>query len=130
MADMEKTVAKDDIDLGTVRIADDVVATIATYAAKEIEGVAGMSGNSTSNFLSRAGVKMPEAKGVKVTVDNGNVDVDVSVILDYGYNIPATSSKIQARVKSSIENMTGLNVTDVNVRIASIRISPESDTTK
>ena len=107
MADMEKTVAKDDIDLGTVRIADDVVATIATYAAKEIEGVAGMSGNSTSNFLSRAGVKMPEAKGVKVTVDNGNVDVDVSVILDYGYNIPATSSKIQARVKSSIENMTG-----------------------
>ncbi|HAK18349.1 MAG TPA: Asp23/Gls24 family envelope stress response protein [Lachnospiraceae bacterium] len=127
MADMEKTVAKDDIDLGTVRIADDVVATIATYAAKEIEGVAGMSGNSTSNFLSRAGVKMPEAKGVKVTVDNGNVDVDVSVILDYGYNIPATSSKIQARVKSSIENMTGLNVTDVNVRIAGINVPSENN---
>ena len=124
---MEKTVAKDDIDLGTVRIADDVVATIATYAAKEIEGVAGMSGNSTSNFLSRAGVKMPEAKGVKVTVDNGNVDVDVSVILDYGYNIPATSSKIQARVKSSIENMTGLNVTDVNVRIAGINVPSENN---
>ena len=127
MADMEKTVAKDDIDLGTVRIADDVVATIATYAAKEIEGVAGMSGNSTSNFLSRAGVKMPEAKGVKVTVDNGNVDVDGSVILDYGYNIPATSSKIQARVKSSIENMTGLNVTDVNVRIAGINVPSENN---
>lgn len=127
MADMEKTVAKDDIDLGTVRIADDVVATIATYAAKEIEGVAGMSGNSTSNFLSRAGVKIPEAKGVKVTVDNGNVDVDVSVILDYGYNIPATSSKIQARVKSSIENMTGLNVTDVNVRIAGINVPSENN---
>ena len=127
MADMEKTVAKDDIDLGTVRIADDVVATIATYAAKEIEGVAGMSGNSTSIFLSRAGVKMPEAKGVKVTVDNGNVDVDVSVILDYGYNIPATSSKIQARVKSSIENMTGLNVTDVNVRIAGINVPSENN---
>ena len=127
MADMEKTVAKDDIDLGTVRIADDVVATIATYAAKEIEGVAGMSGNSTSNFLSRAGVKMPETKGVKVTVDNGNVDVDVSVILDYGYNIPATSSKIQARVKSSIENMTGLNVTDVNVRIAGINVPSENN---
>ena len=127
MADMEKTVAKDDIDLGTVRIADDVVATIATYAAKEIEGVAGMSGNSTSNFLSRAGVKMPEAKGVKVTVDNGNVDVDVSVILDYGYNIPATSSKIQARVKSSIENMAGLNVTDVNVRIAGINVPSENN---
>ena len=127
MADMEKTVVKDDIDLGTVRIADDVVATIATYAAKEIEGVAGMSGNSTSNCLSRAGVKMPEAKGVKVTVDNGNVDVDVSVILDYGYNIPATSSKIQARVKSSIENMTGLNVTDVNVRIAGINVPSENN---
>ena len=86
-----------------------------------------MSGNSTSNFLSRAGVKMPEAKGVKVTVDNGNVDVDVSVILDYGYNIPATSSKIQARVKSSIENMTGLNVTDVNVRIAGINVPSENN---
>jgi len=70
---------------------------------------------------------MPEAKGVKVTVDNGNVDVDVSVILDYGYNIPATSSKIQARVKSSIENMTGLNVTDVNVRIAGINVPSENN---
>ncbi|MDD5939873.1 MAG: Asp23/Gls24 family envelope stress response protein [Lachnospiraceae bacterium] len=109
-------------EIGTVRIADDVVEMIAEYAAKEVEGVAGMSAGSTSNFLSKAGVRMPAARGVKAEVQDGNVRIDAAVIMDYGYNIPATSSKVQARIKQAIENMTGLNVTDVNIRIEGIRM--------
>ncbi len=108
--------------VGTVKIADDVVAMIASYAAQEVDGVASMAGNSTSAFLTKAGVRMPPAKGVRVDVDGGEVRVDVSVNMGYGYNIPATSSQVQGRVKQAIENMTGLTVTGVNVRIAGIKM--------
>lgn len=43
--------------------------------------------------------------------------------MGYGYNIPATSQKVQERVKNAIENMTGLTVTDVNIRIAGVNMS-------
>lgn len=112
---------EEEVDLGTVRIADDVVAMIAGYTAKDVDGVADMAGSSTSAFLRSAGYKRP-VKGVRVEVNEGNVRVDLAVIMEYGYNIPATSSRIQARVKQSIENMTGLTVQDVNVRIAGIHM--------
>ena len=54
---------------------------------------------------------------------NGNVIVDLAVVLAYGYNIPATCSKVQAKVKSAIENMTGLTCTDVNIRIAGVKVN-------
>ncbi|WP_289458540.1 Asp23/Gls24 family envelope stress response protein, partial [Klebsiella pneumoniae] len=59
-------------------------------------------------------------KSSKIFLNNGKVRVDLSILMDYSYNIPATSKKVQDKVKSSIESMTGLEVTDVNVRIAGI----------
>lgn len=112
---------EDEVDLGTVRIADDVVAMIAGYTAKDVDGVADMAGSNTSGFLRSAGYRRP-VKGVRVEVNDGNVRVDLAVIMEYGYNIPATSSRVQARVKQAIENMTGLTVQDVNVRIAGIHM--------
>ena len=103
----------------TVSIADDVVATIAYYAASEIEGVSCLTGSKPGEVLTKAGIKSI-AKGVKVEVLGKKVRVELSVNMEYGYNIPATCSKVQERVKNAIENMTGLSVTDVNVRIAGI----------
>ncbi len=117
--------AETQTDVGTVKIADDVVAMIASYAAMEVEGVAGMAGNSAQNWLSKAGVKQ-NLRGVHVEVVNGNVRVDAAVNMNYGFNIPATSSQVQARIKQAIENMTGLEVTDVNIRIAGITMPAES----
>ena len=110
-------------EIGTVRIADDVVSTIIAYAAKEVEGVAGLAGNG---FLKKAGMKRP-AMGVKVEMENGNVKADLSLTMEYGYNIPATCSKVQTRVRQAVESMTGLRVEDVNVRIAGIRIAAEDE---
>ena len=107
--------------IGEVRIADDVVAMIAGYAALETDGVSALAGNATGDLLNRVGVKTL-AKGAKVEVVDHVVSVELAVILCYGYNIPATSSKIQEKVKSAIETMTGLEVSDVNIRIAGVEM--------
>lgn len=104
---------------GTVHIADDVVAVIAGLAATEVKGVAAMAGNITNELMSKVGRKNL-AKGVKVTVNGKRVKVALAIMMEFGYNIPGTCSKVQERVKSTIENMTGLTVTDVDIRIASV----------
>ena len=104
---------------GTVHVADDVVAIIAGLAATEVKGVAAMAGNITNELMSKVGRKNL-AKGVKVAVNGKRVKVALAIMMEYGYNIPGTCSKVQERVKSAIENMTGLTVTDVDIRIASV----------
>ena len=106
-------------ELGTVQISDEVVAVITGLAATEVEGVSAMAGNVTNELMSRVGVKNL-AKGVRVEILGQRVKVSLSLMMHYGYNIPTTCGKVQEKVKSTIENMTGLDVTDVNVRIAGV----------
>lgn len=104
---------------GEVQIADEVVAIIAGLAATEVEGVQSMAGNITNELVGKLGMKNL-SKGVKVEVIDGVIDVDLALNLEYGYSIPKVSGKVQEKVKSAIENMTGLEVADVNIRIASV----------
>lgn len=113
---------KEDENIGSVKIADDVVAMIASIAATEVEGVSAMIGNITNELMSKVGMKKL-TKGVKVDVIDGVVTADLSVTLEYGYNIPVTCQKVQEKVKTAIENMTGLEVADVNIRIASVNMT-------
>ena len=108
-----------DGSLGEVKIADEVVAIIAGLATTEIDGVSSMAGNITNELVSKLGMKNL-SKGVRVEVLDGVVNVDVAINIAYGYSIPDVSAKVQERVKSAIENMTGLEVSIVNVRIASV----------
>lgn len=108
-------------NVGAVQIANDVVEMIAALAATEIEGVSAMAGNITHELMSKMGVKNL-SKGVKADIYNKSVTVDVAIVVEYGYNIPAVSQKVQAKVKTAIENMTGLDVTDVNIRIAGVNM--------
>lgn len=117
-------VLQENEEIGSVKIADDVVAMIAALAATEVEGVAAMSGNMTNEFLSRVGVKNA-AKGTRVEVLQKKVKVDLAITIEYGFNIPATCQRVQTKVKNAVENMTGLEVTDVNIRIAGINVSKE-----
>ena len=107
--------------IGQVQIADEVVAIIAGLAATEVEGVASMAGNITNELVSKLGMKNL-SKGIRIEVEEeeGAVSVDVAINIDYGYSVPKTSKKVQEKVKASIENMTGLTVSDVNVTIASV----------
>ena len=107
---------------GTVKIANDVVAMIAGLAATEVSGVSAMVGNITNEFMGKVGMKK-QPKGVKVDIIDKTVSVELAVNLDYGFNIPTTCSKVQEKVKSAIETMTGLEVADVNIRIVGINMA-------
>ena len=115
-------VLQEDSEEGAVHIADEVVAIIAGMAATEVKGVASMAGNIKNELVAKMGMKSL-SKGVKVEVFNHQVRAELAVLMEYGYNIPATSQKVQERVKNAIENMTGLTVTDVNIRIAGVNMS-------
>ena len=107
--------------IGKVQIADEVVAIIAGLAATEVEGVASMAGNITNDLVGKLGMKNL-SRGVKVDVLDNVVCVDLKLNLAYGYSIPETSRKVQEKVKASIENMTGLQVSDVNISISSVEL--------
>lgn len=108
--------------MGAVAVADDVMCMIVGLATTEVEGVSALAGNITNELMSKVGVKNL-TKGVKVEVNEGVVKVDIAVTVEYGYNIPATCGKVQNKVKAAIENMTGLTVADVNIRIAGVKIN-------
>ena len=114
----------DNGNLGEVQIADEVVAIIAGLAATEVVGVASMAGNITNELVSKLGVNNL-SKGVKVVVENHHVRVNLALELDYGVSIPEISKKVQDRVKAAIENMTGLKVREVNVRVTGVAAEEE-----
>ncbi len=107
---------------GSVKIADEVVGMIAALAAAEVEGVHGMAGDVTRELLDKVGVKAA-GRGVKVDVDGKQVKLFMSIVMEYGYNIPTTCQKVQDKVKTTVENMTGLEVADVSVKISGISVS-------
>ncbi|MBQ8559691.1 MAG: Asp23/Gls24 family envelope stress response protein [Tyzzerella sp.] len=107
--------------LGEVVIADEVVAVIAGLAAMEVEGVASMAGDATKELISKLG-KKTLSKGVKVDILEGVVTVALTLNLKYGYNVMDISGKVQEKVKVAIENMTGLTVADVNIRVTGVEV--------
>lgn len=111
----------DNGSLGEVQIADEVVAIIAGLAATEVDGVGSMAGNITNELVGKLGMKNL-SKGVKVDVTEEHVSVDLSLNIRYGYNIPAVSEQVQEKVSTAIENMTGLTVLDVNIKIAGVNM--------
>ena len=116
---------QNDASLGEVKIADEVVAIIAALAATEVEGVASMAGNITNELISRLGMKNL-SKGVKVDVLEGVVTVSLALNFKYNYSIMDVSAKVQEKVKNAVENMTGLEVADVNIKVAGVEMeNPE-----
>lgn len=119
MSEDRKVFSIKEDNLGEVKIADEVVTIIAGLAATEVEGVSSMAGNITNELVSKLG-KKNLAKGVKVDVAGHAVTVDVALNIAYGYAIPDISAKVQDKIKTAIETMTGLEVNAVNVRIVSV----------
>ena len=115
---------QNDANKGEIKIADEVVAIIAALAATEVEGVASMAGNITNELISKLGMKNL-SKGVKVDVLEGIVTVSLALNLKYNYSIVEVSAKVQEKVKNAIENMTGLEVADVNIKVAGVEMETE-----
>lgn len=107
--------------MGDIRISDEVVANIAVIAATEIEGVASVVGNNKATEIKNmVGMKNTYGKAVRVEMTERIVSVDMAIIVKYGFSLPKVGKAVQDRVITAIENMTGLEVSDVNIRIAGI----------
>lgn len=120
----EQEIKEDSVDkkgIGEVKIASDVVAVIAGLAANEVEGVYSMAGNITNELIGKLGMKNM-SKGVKVVMEDGTVRVDMALNMKYGYSIPRVVKQVQEKVSQQIENMTGLIVPEVNIRIAGVNL--------
>ena len=115
---------QNDASKGEIKIADEVVAIIAALAATEVEGVASMAGNITNELIGKLGMKNL-SKGVKVDVLDGIVTVSLALNLKYNYSIVEVSARVQEKVKNAIENMTGLEVADVNIKVAGVEMESQ-----
>ncbi|MCF8009735.1 MAG: Asp23/Gls24 family envelope stress response protein [Clostridiales bacterium] len=110
--------------LGSIRIADEVVRVCAGLAATEVQGVAGMSGGVVGGITEMLGRKNM-SKGVKVEVGEKEAAVDLFLVVNYGVRIPEVAANIQEAVKKSIEEMTGLNVVEVNINVQGVAFQEE-----
>ena len=125
MAEDRKVIRIDEGELGVIQIADEVVAIIAGLAATEVEGVSSMAGNITNELVAKLGMKNL-AKGVKVELLDNSVVIVVAINVAFGTSVPEVSRKVQEKIISAVETMTGLTVAEVNVKIAGIDMEKES----
>lgn len=115
-------------DNNEIKIADDVVAVIAGVAVSEVPGVAEMAGGFAGGITEVLSGKKNLAKGIKVEVGDKETKIDVNIIVEYGVRIPDVAFEIQNRVKKSVETMTGLTVTEVNVHVQGVSTQTEETT--
>lgn len=106
-------------DLGTIRIHKNVIASIASLAAVEIEGIKRVGGDFKSGLLELIGKKYLSA--IKVEINkNEEVSLQIPLVIKYGFNIPDIASKVQESVRNALEKMTNLSVRDININVQGI----------
>lgn len=106
-------------DLGTIRIHKNVIASIASLAATEIEGVKRIGGDLKSGLMMLIGKKTSLA--IKVEIDKNNeVTVEIPIIIKYGFNISDIAGKVQENVHNTLEKMINLSIKDINVNVQGI----------
>ena len=103
-----------------IKIASDVIAVIAGVAVSEVPGVFGMAGGFAGGITEVLKGKKNLAKGIKVDTSDNKAKIDVNIIVEYGARIPDVAFEIQNRVKTAVENMTGLKVEEVNVHVQGV----------
>lgn len=121
MAESKEYISREE-ELGSINVSEEVLAAIAGAAALEVEGVGGLGsgvGSDVAAMVSRKSL----ARSVRMTVEDDNVCVDISVLVKYGYVVPEVAQEVQNAVKSAMENTSGLNVVCVNVVVAGVTFS-------
>lgn len=114
----------EEIQTGIIRISDDVVSTIAGLAALETPGIAAMSGGISEGLAKRLSGKNVQ-KGVSVEVGQVEAAIDLRVIIHYGSKIQEVCRDLQLNVREAVENMTGLTVVEVNVKVEGVAFREE-----
>ncbi len=124
---VETEVPAQDDTIGNIKISVDVVSKIASIAATEIEGVSCMRSNFVNEVAQKLGAKKSGTQGVKVEITEDMASIDLYLVVDYGVKIPELAWNVQEKVKESVEAMTGLTVTAVNIHIEGINFEKEAE---
>ena len=101
---------------GNVIISDEAIAVIAGTAALEAEGVVCLSGNLADGVSGKLGRKNL-SKGVIVASDDNAVRVTAQIIVKTGMKVHDVAKDAQIKIKTAIETMTGLEVSEVNITV-------------
>jgi uncharacterized alkaline shock family protein YloU len=123
---MEENI-KNEIDMGIVKISDEVVGVIAGLATTEIKGIVGMSASLAGGITQILSGKKNLSKGVKVSVGENSASIDLFVVVEYGIKIPEVAVAVQENVKKAVESMTGLTVSTVNIHVQNVLIPKLED---
>ena len=110
-------------EYGRISIAEELVSVVAGYAAVENYGIVGMCSKRTGDTLAELLGRDSMKKGIKVTpLGDGQVDIDLYVILQYGVSLPAVASNCKSNVKYRVEEFTVVSVNSVNIHVEGIRV--------
>lgn len=112
-------------EMDQVQIADDVIAVIAEIATLEVAGVVATAPSKADFVQAISGKK--KSRGIKIEVSENEVFIDIAAILKYGSKIQKVCEEVQERVKNSVETMTGLQVTSVNIHVVGISFDKEQE---
>ena len=112
-------------DGDSVRVSPDVISVVAAMAASEVEGVSAMTGGIVGGIAEKIGRK-DLTKGFKVQLlEEDKVKIDLSVTVDVGVKIVEVTTKLREKIRSSVESITGIKVTSINVHVLAINIPKE-----
>lgn len=111
-----------EVDMGIVKISDEVVGVIAGLAATEIKGIIGMSASLVGGITQILTGKKNLSKGVKVEMGENSAIIDLYVVVEYGVKIQDVAAQVQANVKKAVESMTGLTVSAINIHVQNVVI--------
>ncbi|MFC3039027.1 Asp23/Gls24 family envelope stress response protein [Virgibacillus xinjiangensis] len=117
----------EDMSLGTVEIAPEVIEVIAGLAATEVDGLYAMRGNFASGVAEKFG-RTTHTKGVKVELTDTGILIDLFVILNYGVSIPQVAQNIQSVIRQTIKNMTALEIKEINVHVVGMQMEHAAET--
>lgn len=104
---------------GHIHISEEVAESIAISAAKEVEGVHNVApASALPDFM-----KKVSSRGVRITRDDGQIAIDLCLVVEYGVVIPEVAAKVQTAVIAAIESMTGCAVHHVNVHVVGVHLN-------
>lgn len=121
MSDIVKNPIRED----KVKISEEVIATIAGIAASGVEDIASLNGGLVDGIAGMLGRKNL-GRGIKVEMKENGVSIEISVTMQYGCKIHEVSKEIQVRVREAVENMTGMDVSGVNINVLGVSVGKEA----
>ncbi|MCG8432012.1 MAG: Asp23/Gls24 family envelope stress response protein [Candidatus Omnitrophica bacterium] len=106
-------------ETGTIRIHDNVIASIASLAALEIEGVREIDKSLKTGFLEILGTRRSAAIRIEKD-DNGDISLTVPLVVKYGCNVPDVSGKVQENIRAALERMVNVVVREIVVNVQGV----------